>query len=64
MFSEQIVRMDCDRCELQTEHYVLDYGNRPTLVRCMRCGHVSTNIGDTKNREHYPMDDRKPVYVV
>lgn len=56
--------MDCDRCRLQTEHYVLDYGDRPTLVRCMRCGHVTTNMGIPVKHELYPMDNRKPVYVV
>ncbi len=64
LLAEQIVKMDCDRCKLRTEHYVLDYGDRPALVRCLRCGHVITNVGVPINHEPYPTDDRKPIYVV
>lgn len=64
MLREQIVKMDCDRCKLQTEHYVLDYGDRPALIRCLRCGHVSTNLGFAyESHEPYPVDNRRPVYV-
>ena len=45
MLAEQIVKMDCDRCKLRTEHYVLDYGDRPALVRSLRCGQDMTNVG-------------------
>lgn len=63
MLTEQITRMDCDRCRLQTEHYVLDYGDIPALVRCMRCGHVTPNLGTPILHEPYPIDDRRPIYV-
>lgn len=56
--------MDCDRCKLRTEHYVLDYGDRPALVRCLRCGHVTANAGIPLEHEPYPADDRRPIYVV
>jgi uncharacterized Zn finger protein len=64
LLTEQIVKMDCDRCKLRTEHYVLDYGDTPALVRCLKCGHVTRNIGVQLKHEPYPSDDRKPVYVV
>ena len=63
MLTEQIVKLDCERCKLRTEHYVLDYGDRPTLVRCLKCGHGSMNLVLAEH-EPYPSDDRKPVYVV
>ena len=64
MLAEQIVKMDCDRCKLRTEHYVLDYGDKPALLRCLRCGHVTTNTGVPVGHEPYPVDDRRPIYVV
>ena len=64
MLTEQIVKMDCERCRLRTEHYVLDYGDRPALVRCLRCGHVTTNLGVPVGHEPYPVDDRRPIYVI
>ena len=63
LLAEQIVKLDCERCKLRTEHYVLDYGDRPVLVRCLRCGHVTTNSVLVEH-EPYPADDRKPIYVV
>jgi uncharacterized Zn finger protein len=63
LLREQIVKMDCDRCRLRTRRYVVDYGERPALVRCLRCGHVTTNPGTYVNHEPHPMDDRKPVYM-
>jgi hypothetical protein len=33
LLREQIVKMDCDRCILGTEHCVVDYGDSPALVR-------------------------------
>lgn len=64
LLKELIVKMDCERCKLQTEHYVVDYGDRPALVRCLRCGHVTMNPGlQYVFHEPYPVDDRKPVYV-
>jgi uncharacterized Zn finger protein len=64
LLREQIVKMDCDRCKLTTEHYLLDYGYRPVLCRCLRCGHVTTNPGSFPvGHEPYPIDDRKPIYV-
>lgn len=65
MLREQIMKMDCDRCRLRTEHYVVDYGDRPALVRCLRCGHVeSVNSGLSHVcHEPYPVDDRKPLYA-
>lgn len=56
--------MDCDRCKLRTEHYVLDYGDTLALVRCLRCGHVARNMGIPVKHEPYPSDDRRPIYVV
>jgi uncharacterized Zn finger protein len=65
LLREQIVKMDCSRCKLKTEHYVLDYGDRPALTRCMRCGHVTTDLGFSyASHEPYPVDDRRPIYVV
>jgi uncharacterized Zn finger protein len=62
---EQIVKMDCDRCRLKTEHYVLDNDDNPVLCRCLRCGQVKRNQGfSSEGREPYPVDDRKPIYVV
>ncbi|MDG6971359.1 MAG: hypothetical protein JRN54_09685 [Nitrososphaerota archaeon] len=64
MLREQIVKLDCERCKLRTEHYVVDYGDRPALVRCLRCGHITTNSGPQYlNHEPYPEDGRKPLYV-
>jgi hypothetical protein len=64
LLREQIVKMGCDRCRLRTEHYVVDYGDRTALVRCLRCGHVTTNSGPQYvSHEPYPEDDRKPLYV-
>lgn len=64
MLREQIVKMDCDRCRLRTEHYVVDYGDRPALVRCLRCGHVTTSSGfSSSDHKPYPKDDLKPVYL-
>jgi len=64
LLREQIVKMDCDRCRLRTEHYVVDYGDGPALVRCLRCGHVTTNSGPRyASHKPYPEDDRKPLYV-
>jgi uncharacterized Zn finger protein len=61
---EQIVKMDCDRCKLKTEHYILDYGDVPMLCRCMRCGQVKKNPGlRPENKAPYPIEDRRPVYV-
>jgi hypothetical protein len=34
LLTEQIVKMYRDRCKLRTEHYLLDYGDSPMLVRC------------------------------
>ncbi len=56
--------MDCDRCKLKTEHYLLDYGDRPVLCRCLRCGQVKPNPGyASESHKSYPVDDRKPIYV-
>lgn len=64
MLAEQIVKMDCDRCKLRTEHYVLEYGDRLVLCRCLRCGQVKRNPGfHPESKEPYPVDDRKPIYV-
>ena len=64
MLAEQIEKMDCDRCKLKTEHYVLDYGERLVLCRCLRCGQVKSNPRfSSESREPYPVDDRKPIYV-
>jgi uncharacterized Zn finger protein len=65
LLREQIVKIDCDRCKLRTEHYVVDYGDKPALVRCMKCGHVVLNSGlRYMSHEPYPADDWKPVYVM
>jgi len=40
LLREQIVKVYCDRCKLTTEQYVLDYGDKPMLYRCLKCGHV------------------------
>ena len=64
MLAEHIAKMDCDRCKLRTEHYVLDYGGKPALTRCLRCGHVTATTGVPVDHEPYPTDDRKPIYVV
>jgi len=65
LLAEQIVKMDCDRCRLRTEHYLLDYGDTPTLCRCLRCGRVEKYPGlSSDSKEPYPEDNRKPVYVV
>jgi uncharacterized Zn finger protein len=64
LLTEQIVKMDCDRCKLKTEHYLLDYRDRPVLCRCLRCGQVKRSPEfSSENRESYPVDDRKPIYV-
>ena len=64
MLSEQIVKMDCDRCKLRTEHYILDYGDAPMLCKCLRCGQVKKNPAFiSENKRPYPIDDIKPVYV-
>ena len=63
MLTEQIVKLDCERCRLRTEHYVLDYGDRPALARCLKCGRVTTNFVLVRH-EPYPTDNRKPIYVV
>jgi hypothetical protein len=34
LLAEQIVKIDCDRCRLRTEHYVVDYGDRPAEDMC------------------------------
>lgn len=61
----QIVQMDCDRCELRTEHYLLGYGDTPTLCRCFRCGQVKKYPGlSAQTKEPYPEDNRKPVVVL
>jgi hypothetical protein len=64
LLREQIVKMDCERCKLRTEHYVVDYGDRPGLIRCLGCGHVTTSSGlGYASHWSYLLDDRKPVYV-
>ena len=63
LLTEQIVKLDCDRCKLKTEHYVVDYGGSPTLVRCLRCGQVKNNPEVQSHNEKYPDDSHKPIYV-
>ena len=63
MLSEQIVKMDCNRCKLRTEHYIIDYGDTPMLCKCLRCGQVKKNPALSENKRPYPIDDIKPVYV-
>ena len=65
MLTEQIVKMDCERCKLKTEHYLLDYGDTPMFCRCLRCGQVNKYPGlSAQIREPYLEDNCKPVYVV
>jgi len=65
LLAEQIVKMDCDRCRLRTEHYLLDYGDTPMLCRCLRCGQVKKYPGlSAQTKEPYPEDNLKPVYVI
>ena len=40
MLVERKVKTDCEKCGFETEHYLLDYGDKPMLCRCVRCGHV------------------------
>ena len=64
LLTEQIVKTDCDRCKLKTEHYVLDNGDSPMLCRCLRCGQTKRNPAfTTASKEPYPVDDGKPAYV-
>jgi len=42
---EQVVRTDCDRCGSDTDQLVLDYGDRPMLCRCVKCGRVKRYPG-------------------
>jgi len=56
--------MDCDRCKLRTEHYILDYGDTPMLCKCLRCGQVKRNPAFiSENKGPYPIDDIRPIYV-
>jgi len=65
LLTEQIVKMDCERCRLKTEHYLLDCGDTPMFCRCLRCGQVNKYPGlSAQIREPYPEDNCKPVYVV
>jgi len=65
LLTEQIVKMDCERCRLKTEHYLLDYGDTPMFCRFLRCGQVKKYPGlSAQIREPYPEDNCKPVYVV
>ena len=56
--------MDCERCKLKTEHYLVDSGGKEVLCRCMRCGYISiSNAFPTEGHEPYPIDSRRPLYV-
>ncbi len=61
---EKIVKMDCEKCKLRTEHYLLDYGDGRVLCRCLRCGQVTRNsMVVSIGHGPYPADDRRPIYV-
>jgi len=45
LLTEQIVKMDCDRCRLRAEHCLLNYGDTPMLSRCLGCGRVKKHPG-------------------
>ncbi len=64
LLREQIVRMDCERCKLKTEHYLVDNGEKELLCRCMRCGYITmSTVFFTEGHEPYPIDSRRPLYV-
>jgi len=61
---EQIVRMDCERCKLKTEHYLVESDRKEVLCRCMRCGRISVDaVVSSEGHEPYPVDSRRPIYV-
>ena len=65
MLTEQIVKMDCDRCRLRAEHCLLNYGDTPMLSRCLGCGRVKKHPGlPALTKEPYPGDKPKPVYAL
>ena len=64
MLLQQIMRLNCERCRLRTEHYVQIWNGVVLMSHCLKCGQMRTNPDLTKEElQSYPPDDRKPVYV-
>lgn len=43
-FHEQILKQDCGRCRLKTEHYVKMRDGLPLMLCCLRCGQLRKNL--------------------
>jgi uncharacterized Zn finger protein len=62
---EQIRKLDCDRCKLKTEHYLLTNEETVVTLRCLMCGQPKGNIQFVaESHKSYPADESRPVYVV
>jgi late competence protein required for DNA uptake (superfamily II DNA/RNA helicase) len=61
---QQILKLNCERCKLRTEHYVQMRDGAVVLCRCLRCGQpkMKQSLAEEDPRS-YPQDDRRPIYV-
>lgn len=58
---QQIVKLNCERCRLRTEHYVQIRDGTLLVCRCLSCGQTRRNL--VEEDRSYPSDDRRPMYV-
>ena len=64
MLLQQILKLNCEKCRLKTEHYVQIQNDVVLVCRCLKCGQMRVNPSLTEEElRSYPPDDRKPVYV-
>lgn len=64
MLLQQIVKLNCERCRLKTEHYVQIWNDMVLMCECLKCGKVRTNPSFTREElQPFPADNRSPVYV-
>ena len=61
MLLERILKLNCERCRLRTEHYIQIRDGIILFCRCLRCGQLKRNIGEENHT--YPPDELKPIYV-
>ena len=65
MLLQQIVKLNCERCRLKTEHYIQVRDGAILVCRCLKCGNLKRSpFGIGEEPESYPSDDRRPVYVI
>jgi uncharacterized Zn finger protein len=61
---QQILKLNCERCGLKTEHYVQIWNGMALMCECLKCGRARMNPSLTREElQPYPADDHNPVYV-